>query len=85
METRGAVLVGVLAEIYLTENGELKKPVAVPELSAIVFHRKTAAELQAAISKGVSVLKSGGVCVVDFHVEPPTDRSDGIGHRPTGG
>jgi hypothetical protein len=47
-ETRGAVLVGVLAEIYLTENGELKKPFAVPELSAIVFHRKTAAELQAA-------------------------------------
>jgi hypothetical protein len=30
------------------------------------------------------VLKSGGVCVIDFHVDPPADRSDGIGHRPTG-
>ena len=28
------------------------------------------AELKAAISKGVAVLKSGGVCVIDFHVEP---------------
>ena len=45
---------------------------------------KTAAELKAAISKGVSVLKSGGVCVIDFHVEPPPERSDGIGHRGTG-
>ena len=45
---------------------------------------KTAAELQAAISKGVAVLKSGGVCVVDFHVEPPPERSDGVGHRATG-
>jgi len=26
---------------------------------------------------GVSVLKSGGVCVIDFHVEPPPERSDG--------
>jgi len=45
---------------------------------------KTAAEVRAAIAKGVMVLKSGGVCVIDFHVEPPPDRSDGIGHRPTG-
>jgi len=44
---------------------------------------KTAAEVKAAISKGVAVLKSGGVCVIDFHVEPPAERSDGIGHRPT--
>jgi hypothetical protein len=22
--------------------------------------------------------------VIDFHIEPPPDRSDGIGHRPTG-
>lgn len=46
---------------------------------------KSAAELKAAISKGVSVLKSGGVCVIDFHVEPPVERTDGIGHRATGG
>jgi thiamine pyrophosphate-dependent acetolactate synthase large subunit-like protein len=45
---------------------------------------KSAAELKAAISKGVSVLKSGGVCVIDFHVEPPAERTDGIGHRATG-
>jgi thiamine pyrophosphate-dependent acetolactate synthase large subunit-like protein len=45
----------------------------------------TAAEVRAAISKGVSVLKSGGVCVIDFHVDPPPERSDGIGHRATGG
>jgi thiamine pyrophosphate-dependent acetolactate synthase large subunit-like protein len=44
---------------------------------------KTAAGVKAAISKGVAVLKSGGVCVIDFHVEPPAERSDGIGHRPT--
>jgi thiamine pyrophosphate-dependent acetolactate synthase large subunit-like protein len=46
---------------------------------------KSAVELKAAISKGVSVLKSGGVCVIDFHVEPPAERTDGIGHRATGG
>jgi thiamine pyrophosphate-dependent acetolactate synthase large subunit-like protein len=45
---------------------------------------KTAAEVKAAISKGVAVLKSGGVCVIDFHIEPPPERTDGIGHRPTG-
>ncbi|SRR6266446_4415485 len=45
---------------------------------------KTAAEVKAAIVKGVSVLKAGGVCVIDFHVEPPPERSDGIGHRATG-
>jgi thiamine pyrophosphate-dependent acetolactate synthase large subunit-like protein len=44
----------------------------------------TAAEVKAAISKGVAVLKSGGVCVIDFHIEPPPERTDGIGHRPTG-
>jgi thiamine pyrophosphate-dependent acetolactate synthase large subunit-like protein len=37
---------------------------------------KTAAEMTAAISKGVSVLKSCGVCVIDFHVDPPADRSE---------
>ncbi|MGA7489684.1 MAG: thiamine pyrophosphate-binding protein [Xanthobacteraceae bacterium] len=44
----------------------------------------SAAEVRAAISQGVSVLKSGGVCVIDFHVDPPPERSDGIGHRATG-
>ncbi len=44
----------------------------------------TAAAVKAAISKGVAVLKSGGVCVIDFHVDPPADRSEGIGHRPIG-
>jgi thiamine pyrophosphate-dependent acetolactate synthase large subunit-like protein len=46
---------------------------------------RTAAEVRTAISKGVSVLKSGGVCVIDFHVDPPPERPDGIGHRATGG
>ena len=45
---------------------------------------KTATEVRAAVSKGVAVLKSGGVCVIDFHVDPPADRSDGIGQRATG-
>jgi hypothetical protein len=45
---------------------------------------RTAAEVKAAVAKGVAVLKSGGVCVVDFHVDPPPDRSDGIARRPTG-
>jgi hypothetical protein len=40
--------------------------------------------VKAAISKGVAVLKSGGVCVIDFHVAPPAERSDGIGQRATG-
>jgi len=44
----------------------------------------TAAEVKAAISRGVTVLKSGGVCVIDFHVTPPAERSDGIGQRATG-
>jgi hypothetical protein len=42
--------------------------------------------VQAAISKGVSVLKSGGVCVIDFHIDPPAERQavDALGHRATG-
>jgi len=45
-----------------------------------------AADVKAAIEKGVDVLKKGGVCVIDFHVEPPADRSanHGLGHRATG-
>jgi thiamine pyrophosphate-dependent acetolactate synthase large subunit-like protein len=44
----------------------------------------SAAGVEPAIAKGVSVLKSGGVCVIDFWVDPPSDRSDGIGQRGTG-
>ena len=36
---------------------------------------KTAADLEAAIAKGVGVLKSGGVCVIDVHVDPGEERS----------
>ena len=39
---------------------------------------KTAAEVKAAISKGVAVLKSGGVCVIDFHVDPPPSGRTGL-------
>jgi thiamine pyrophosphate-dependent acetolactate synthase large subunit-like protein len=45
---------------------------------------RSPAEVKAAIARGVAVLKSGGVCVIDFHVSPPPERSDGIGHRATG-
>ena len=35
---------------------------------------------------GVDVLKKGGVCVIDFHVDPPSERqaSHALGHRATG-
>jgi len=42
---------------------------------------RAAADVKSALAKGVSVLKSGGVCVIDFWVDPPPDRSDGIGQR----
>jgi thiamine pyrophosphate-dependent acetolactate synthase large subunit-like protein len=45
---------------------------------------KSAADVKSAVAKGVSVLKSGGVCVIDFWIDPPSDRSDGIGQRGTG-
>ena len=43
------------------------------------------ADVKAAIAKGVDVLKKGGVCVIDFHVEPPAERqaNHGLGHRAT--
>jgi thiamine pyrophosphate-dependent acetolactate synthase large subunit-like protein len=46
----------------------------------------TAADAKAAIAKGVDVLKKGGVCVIDFHVDPPAERqaNHGLGHRATG-
>jgi thiamine pyrophosphate-dependent acetolactate synthase large subunit-like protein len=39
-----------------------------------------------AIAKGVDVLKKGGVCVIDFHIEPPSERqaNHGLGYRATG-
>jgi thiamine pyrophosphate-dependent acetolactate synthase large subunit-like protein len=45
-----------------------------------------AADVKAAIARGVSVLKSGGVCVIDFHVDPGGERQAdaALGHRPTG-
>jgi thiamine pyrophosphate-dependent acetolactate synthase large subunit-like protein len=45
-----------------------------------------AADVRAAIARGVSVLKSGGVCVIDFHIDPGEERAAGaaLGHRPTG-
>ena len=46
-----------------------------------------AAEAGPAIAKGVDVLKKGGVCVIDLHVDPPAERqaSHALGHRATGG
>jgi thiamine pyrophosphate-dependent acetolactate synthase large subunit-like protein len=45
----------------------------------------TAADVPRAISEGVSVLKSGGVCVIDFHVDPGEDRraAASVGERKT--
>jgi thiamine pyrophosphate-dependent acetolactate synthase large subunit-like protein len=47
----------------------------------------SAADAKAAIARGVDVLKKGGVCVIDFHVDPPSERQAGhaLGHRATGG
>jgi hypothetical protein len=33
-----------------------------------------AADVQAAIERGVAVLKGGGVCVIDFHIAPSAER-----------
>jgi thiamine pyrophosphate-dependent acetolactate synthase large subunit-like protein len=43
-------------------------------------------DVQAAIERGVSVLKSGGVCVVDLHIAPGEERQAGaaLGQRATG-
>jgi thiamine pyrophosphate-dependent acetolactate synthase large subunit-like protein len=45
-----------------------------------------AADVKAAIEKGVDVLKKGGVCVIDFHIDPPSERqaAHALGHRATG-
>ncbi|HEY5063745.1 MAG TPA: thiamine pyrophosphate-binding protein [Xanthobacteraceae bacterium] len=43
-------------------------------------------DVKAAIEKGVDVLKKGGVCVIDFHIDPPSERqaAHALGHRATG-
>jgi thiamine pyrophosphate-dependent acetolactate synthase large subunit-like protein len=43
-------------------------------------------EVPKAMSEGVGVLKSGGVCVIDFHVDPGEDRRSAasVGQRKTG-
>ncbi|HEY3641497.1 MAG TPA: thiamine pyrophosphate-binding protein [Xanthobacteraceae bacterium] len=45
-----------------------------------------AADVKAALEKGVGILKQGGVCVIDFHVDPPAERQaiSALGHRETG-
>ena len=45
-----------------------------------------AADVNAAIAKGVDILKKGGVCVIDLHIDPPAERqsSHALGHRATG-
>ena len=45
---------------------------------------KTPAELDAAIKRGVDVLKKGGVCLIDVHIEPGEERgAASTGHRST--
>lgn len=48
---------------------------------------RDAAEVDAAIEKGVAVLRSGGVCVIDFHIDPGEERhaTAALGQRATGG
>jgi thiamine pyrophosphate-dependent acetolactate synthase large subunit-like protein len=45
-----------------------------------------AADVADAVARGVDVLKKGGVCVIDFHIDPPAERqsSHALGHRATG-
>jgi thiamine pyrophosphate-dependent acetolactate synthase large subunit-like protein len=44
-----------------------------------------AADVAAALEQGVSVLKQGGVCVIDLHVDPSEERISGasVGQRKT--
>jgi thiamine pyrophosphate-dependent acetolactate synthase large subunit-like protein len=43
-------------------------------------------EIAGALEQGVAVLKQGGVCVIDFHVDPGADRTSAasVGQRKTG-
>jgi len=45
-----------------------------------------ASDVAPAIENGVDVLKKGGVCVIDLHIDPPAERqaSHALGHRATG-
>ena len=45
-----------------------------------------AADVAGALEQGVGVLKRGGVCVIDFHVDPGEDRTSAasVGQRKTG-
>src|ERR1700756_1377628 len=45
-----------------------------------------AADVKPALEKGVAILKKGGVCVIDFPVDPPPERAviSALGHRETG-
>ena len=47
---------------------------------------RDAGEVDAAIRKGVSVLQSGGVCLIDFHIDPGEERqaNAALGQRATG-
>jgi thiamine pyrophosphate-dependent acetolactate synthase large subunit-like protein len=45
---------------------------------------KTPADLDAAIKRGVDILKKGGVCLIDVHIEPGEERgAASTGHRAT--
>jgi hypothetical protein len=45
---RSNILIGVLAQIYIAETGELKKPVSHPELTALVYDHEKDGTLGAA-------------------------------------
>src|SRR5664279_1316940 len=45
-----------------------------------------AADVAPALEQGVAILKQGGVCVIDFHVDPGEDRTStaSVGQRKSG-
>ena len=51
---RSNILIGVLAQIYIAETGELTKPVSHPELTAFVYDHEKDATLAAAYAAVVS-------------------------------
>ena len=45
---------------------------------------RAAQDLNAAIDKGVAVLNSGGVCLIDLHIDPGAERgAQSTGQRAT--
>ena len=46
----------------------------------------SAQDVAPALERGVRALKEGGVCVIDFHVDPGEERQSGasVGQRKTG-